>query len=227
MFTGLVRTVGSIASIRDGADARRLEIAGALEARDLVLGASVSVSGVCLTVIDAGQGRFAADAAFETLRVTTLGELRVGAQVNLEPALRVGDALGGHFVSGHVDGVGRLRSATDRGPARELWFDVPHELLPLVAPKGAICLDGVSLTVNAVDGTGLMVGIVPHTLAVTTLGALRPGARVNVEVDVLARHVARLVGGLGTTGTVDWALLERAGFIAAGHGSAAQGGSGS
>ncbi len=224
MFTGLVRTVGSIASIRDGVDARQLEIVANLDVRDLALGASVSVCGVCLTVVASSPGRFSADAAFETLRVTTLAGLRPGARVNLEPALRVGDALGGHFVSGHVDGVARLRSANDRGPARELWFDVPRELLPLVAEKGAICIDGVSLTVNRVDADGLMVGIVPHTLAVTTLGALHVGASVNVEVDVLARHVARILGTHPTTGAVDWALLERAGFVGPGEAPDSRGG---
>jgi riboflavin synthase len=171
---------------------------------------------VCLTVVESSAGRFAVDAAFETLRATTIGSLRVGDPVNLEPALRVGDALGGHFVSGHVDGVAQLRSAAERGGARELWFDLPASLMPLVAPKGSICLEGVSLTVNEVDATGVMLGIIPHTLTATNLGRLRRGDRVNVEVDLLARYVARLVGvkpGAGVT----WELLAEAGFIGSGR----------
>lgn len=170
-----------------------MTIEAALEARDLALGASVSVNGVCLTVTEAGDGRFSVDAAFETLGRTTLGRLAAGERVNLEPALRVGDALGGHLVSGHVDGVGRVRSVEPRGDAREIWFDVPAPLMRFCAPKGSICIDGTSLTINAVDDDGVSVGLVPHTLAATTLDALTAGSSVNVEVDQIARYVARLL----------------------------------
>ncbi len=191
MFTGLIRTVGRITASKPGAQSRRLAIASTLGASDLEIGASVCCSGVCLTVVAAAAGVFEVDVAFETLRVTTLGARSVGARINLEPSLRVGDALGGHFVSGHVDGLATLRSATPRGEASELWFDIPAALMGFVAAKGSICLDGTSLTVNEVDAGGAMVGIIPHTLAATTLGELTPGDAVNVEVDMLARYVVR------------------------------------
>ncbi len=193
MFTGLVRTTGRVVSASSGAQARRFAIACDLAAADLELGASVCCAGVCLTVVASAAGRFEVDAAFETLRCTTLGALEVGARINLEPSLRVGDAMGGHFVSGHVDGVGAVRSVTPRGEAVEFWIDVPADLRRLVAAKGSICVDGTSLTVNTVDDAGAMIGLVPHTLAVTTLGELKAGDAINLEVDLLARYVARLL----------------------------------
>jgi riboflavin synthase len=193
MFTGIVTAIGTVVELEPSAEARRLTIACELADRDLALGASVCCSGVCLTVVASSPGRFAVQAAFETLRRTTLGDLAPGSRLNLEPALRVGDALGGHFVMGHVDAVGRVRTAVPRGPALEAWVDVPPDVLRLVAAKGSIAIDGVALTVNEVDARGCMVGIVPHTLAVTTIGAWQPGTSVNVEADVLARHVARLL----------------------------------
>lgn len=212
MFTGLVRAVGRVARAHPGAQSRRLTIAAELPAGDRELGASVCCAGVCLTVVAADEHGFDVDVGFETLRRTTLGALEVGARINLEPSLRVGDALGGHFVSGHVDGLGRLRSTTARGTARELWFDLPAELLPLVATKGSICIDGTSLTINDIDAAGAMVGIIPHTLAATTLGALRVGDAVNVEVDLLARYVARILGRPGAAAGVTAQLLAEAGF---------------
>lgn len=212
MFTGLVRTVGRIAALQAGPEARRLVIESDLPASELGLGASVCCSGVCLTVVASASGRFEVDVAFETLRLTTLGSLGVGAAINLEPSLRVGDAVGGHFVSGHVDGLATLRSSAPRGTARELWFDVPEPLLAFVAPKGSICLDGTSLTVNDVDARGAMVGIIPHTLEVTTLGALVPGARVNLEVDLLARYVARALDVGRRSGGVTIDMLADAGY---------------
>ncbi len=219
MFTGLVRSVGTVERVIAGAQQRTFVVAAALSEADRALGASVAVSGVCLTVVAADARSFTVEAAFETLAVTTLGELRVGGRVNLEPALRVGDALGGHLVSGHVDGLARLRSRTPRGEALEVWFDAPQELLPYVAPKGSVCLDGVSLTVNRVDARGFMVGLIPHTLAATTLGERALGDALNLEVDLLARYVARLlsVGGpapatAGPSGLTR-ADLERAGYI--------------
>ncbi len=176
----------------------------------------MAVDGVCLTVVEGHPGRASFDAAFETLRATTLGDKGVGDPVNLEPALRLGDALGGHLVSGHVDGVGQLRSKDARGDAWEVWFDAPPPLHRYIAPKGSITVQGVSLTVNDVDGSGFMVGIIPHTLQVTTLGALERGKDVNLEVDVLARYVARLIqceGAAAMPGSrVTRALLQDAGF---------------
>lgn len=222
MFTGLVRSVGSVERVRVGAEQKTFVIAAALDEVERALGASVSVSGVCLTVTAATPRSFTVEAAFETLAVTSLDGLEPGSRVNLEPALRLGDALGGHLVSGHVDGLARLRSRSARGDAAELWFDTPAELLPYVAVKGSVCVDGVSLTVNAVDARGFAVGLIPHTLAVTTLGERRVGDLLNLEVDLLARYVARLLefragaglpGDPGTAG-VTHETLVRAGYLA-------------
>lgn len=214
VFTGLVQTTGVVRAIREAPQSRRLIIANHfaqpqgdaqpqwLSGTDRELGASVCVSGVCLTVTETGDDYFAADVAFETLAVTTFAALTVGARVNLEPSLCVGDPLGGHLVSGHVDGVGRLVRVEARGEARECWFAVPESLRRYIAVKGSIAVDGVSLTVNRVDEAGFMVGLIPHTLQVTTLGALveralaepsGPSADVNLEVDMLARYVERLL----------------------------------
>lgn len=210
MFTGLVQTTGVVRAVREGPEGRRFEIAAELAEGDRTLGASVCVSGVCLTVTDASPGHFAADAAFETLAVTTLGDLAVGERVNLEPSLRIGDPIGGHLVSGHVDGVGHLRSVEPRGDAREVWVFAPESLRRYIPVKGSITVDGVSLTVNAIDDTGFMVGLIPHTLDVTTLGErlaalAASGAggdrpRVNLEVDMLARYVERLLAAGPTPG---------------------------
>lgn len=214
MFTGLVRSVGRVASIEARPEQRTFVVAAALGDGDRSLGASVSVSGVCLTVTAATAESFTVVAAFETLARTTLGGLAVGDPVNLEPALRVGDPLGGHLVSGHVDGLASLRSREPRGDAVLMWFDTPADLLPYIAVKGSICVDGVSLTINDVDDSGFAVGLIPHTLAVTTLGALSPGDAVNLEVDLLARYVARLLATTGpTTPGVSRELLARAGFL--------------
>lgn len=216
MFTGLVRALGEVERVSAGGQSRVLTIAAALAEPDRSLGASVAVAGVCLTITAATAQRFTVEAAFETLAVTTLGTLKVGDAVNLEPALRLGDALGGHLVSGHVDGVARVRSVERRGDARRVCFDAPAELLPFIAVKGSVCVDGVSLTVNEADGRGFAVGLIPHTLAVTTLGALAPGDAVNLEVDLLARHVARLLHFAGPAGGVTREALARAGFPGAG-----------
>ena len=193
MFTGLVQTQGAVVAIEDGAQARTLTIRSSLASDDLKLGASVCTSGVCLTVTARSGDTFCTEAAFETLRLTTLGALEIGSHVNLEPSLRVGDALGGHLVSGHVDGMGRVRSITDRGDAREIWFEAPEGLLPFIAPKGSVCIDGVSLTINEVKEDAFMIGVIPHTLTVTTLGVRAVGDAVNLEVDQLARYVARIL----------------------------------
>lgn len=212
MFTGLVQIVGRVAAIRPRAQSKVLRIAAPLREGDRVLGASVAVAGVCLTVTDAAPDHFEAEAAFETLARTTLGSLREGDRVNLEPALRIGDALGGHLVSGHVDGVGALRSRSARGDAVLMRFDVPGDLRRYVAVKGSICVDGVSLTVNEVDDAGFAVGLIPHTLGVTTLGALERGDAVNLEVDLIARYVERLLGGAKGPGVTREALAQ-AGFL--------------
>jgi riboflavin synthase len=181
VFTGLVREVGTVASF----DGSRLEIESSLHTS---IGDSVAVDGVCLTVV-ANDGILAFDAVAETLARTTLGNLSQGARVNLEPALRVGDALGGHYVQGHIDGVATVRSTGDL-----TWFGAPPDLLRYVAEKGSVAVAGTSLTVAAIDDAGFAVALIPHTREATTLGALAPGDRVNLEVDILAKYVERALG---------------------------------
>jgi riboflavin synthase len=157
-----------------------------------VLGASIACSGCCLTAIEVGPDWFAVTASQETLSKTTLGAWAVGTKVNLERPLRVGDELGGHIVAGHVDGIGHVVSATPENASTRWLFEVPRGLAKYIAPKGSVAVDGVSLTVNEVDGSRFGVNIIPHTAAVTSFGALRPGDAVNIEIDTVARYVARL-----------------------------------
>jgi len=193
MFTGIVVTQGIVSERIDrGADLTLVIEAEALAGR-LVIGDSVSVEGVCLTATRIEGARFATDVSVETLSKTTLGALGPGARVNLEPALRAGDALGGHLVSGHVDAVGTVVSIDEDARSRRLTFELPAGLMRFVAPKGSICVSGVSLTVNGVSGQRFDVNLIPHTWEVTTLGALRVGSPVNVEIDLIARYLARLV----------------------------------
>jgi len=187
VFTGLVREVGRVASFQGG----RLRIESQLAA---AIGDSVSINGCCLTVVDGDRRTLAFDAVPETLARSTIGHLEPGAGVNLEPALRAGEPLGGHYVQGHVDGVGRVRSVEPEADGRRAWFDAPPDVLRYCVEKGSIAVDGVSLTVAGLDGEGFAVALVPHTLAVTTLGALEPGNEVNLEADVLAKYVERLTG---------------------------------
>jgi riboflavin synthase len=187
MFTGLVREVGVVRSL---AASGRLVISSSLEAE---LGDSIAIDGACLTVVAFDGETLAFDAVPETLARTCLGRLAAGSRVNLEPALRAGDALGGHYVQGHVDGVGTVRSVEPEDRGRRVWFDVPAELLRYVVEKGSITVQGVSLTVAGIDGEGFAVALIPHTLEATTLGELVPGTPVNVEADVLAKYVERLV----------------------------------
>jgi len=196
MFTGLVRAVGTVREMRRAHDAARLSIdSGSLDLAQAAPGDSIAVNGVCLTVVELPTGGFAADVSAETLRCTTLGALARGARVNLEPALRVGDALGGHLVSGHVDGVATLLRREPDGESVRMWLEAPASLARYVAHKGSVCLDGVSLTVNSVQAGRFSVNLVPHTLAVTTLGEWQAGQSVNLEVDLLARYLERLVSG--------------------------------
>lgn len=212
MFTGLVQCLGRVMQVTTHAQGRQLSIESTLSLADRALGASIAVRGVCLTVTSAQADRFSAFAAFETLSASTLGELGVGDRVNLEAALRVGDPLGGHLVGGHVDGVGLLREIRKRGAAQEMHFSAPAELLRMVAVKGSIAVDGVSLTVNAVGDATFCVGVIPHTLQETTLAGISPGARVNLEVDMIARYVARLQESAGSAPGVSLSTLVTAGF---------------
>ena len=193
MFTGLIQHIGTIRRTdRVGGDLRLRVETEESYLDGVENGASIAVSGPCLTAVDIGQGHFSADVSVETLDKTTLGGWRPGRRVNLEKSLRPDSPLGGHFVTGHVDGPGRLVSRRRDARSERMRFEVPASVQPLVAEKGSIAIEGVSLTINAVAGRCVDVNIVPHTLEVTTLGELRPGDRVNVEADLLARYVARL-----------------------------------
>ena len=193
MFSGIVQGIGSVSGVQARGGDAVLDIAtGRVSLRDSQVGDSVAVSGVCLTITDIRGAGFAADVSRETLAHTTLGELAGGQPVNLELALRAGEPLGGHLVSGHVDGVGTLVTRSPEGRSWRLQFELPRDLARYVASKGSICIEGVSLTVNEVDGARFDVNVIPHTLDVTTLGALQPGARVNIEVDLIARYLQRL-----------------------------------
>jgi riboflavin synthase len=194
VFTGIVQDLGRIEQRETrGGDVRLVIGYTRLDAARAQLGDSVCVQGCCLTVSALGQGSFAADLSRETLARTTLGELAVGAAVNLEPSLRAGDALGGHLVSGHVDGVARVTSVEADARSRRLTIAVPAVLMRYIATKGSVTVDGVSLTVNEVAGASFGVSIIPHTQAATTLGTVTAGAAVNLEVDQLARYVERLL----------------------------------
>jgi riboflavin synthase len=189
MFTGIVREIGAV----DTFDGSRLVVAAPETASGVAVGDSVAVGGVCLTVVDAAEGRLAFDVVPETLSRTALGSVEPGDSVNLESALRVGDPLGGHVVQGHVDAVGRVRSVESEEESRRVWIDAPETVVRYCLEKGSIAVDGVSLTVAALDDDGFEVALIPHTLEVTTLGRLEPGDRVNLETDVLAKVVERLL----------------------------------
>jgi riboflavin synthase len=198
MFTGIVTDIGEILAVRPrGEGLHRLKIGCSYERTSIVEGASIACSGVCLTVVGIGEedGRtwFAVDAAAETLRITTVGRWRHGTRINLERALKAGDELGGHIVAGHVDGLATLIARDDLTEMSRLTLRAPHELARFIAPKGSVALDGVSLTVNEVEGDSFSVLIIPHTLKVTTLGDLAVNTGVNLEVDLMARYAARLL----------------------------------
>ncbi len=188
MFTGIVRELGTV----DAFDGSRLVVAANETTASAAVGDSVAVAGVCLTVVERDEGRLAFDVVPETLARTALGRLEPGSSVNLEPSLRVGDPLGGHVVQGHVDAVGSVRSVAPEGEGVRVWVDAPENVVRYCIEKGSIAVDGVSLTVAAFDD-GFEVALIPHTLAVTTLGGLQPGDEVNLEADVLGKVVERLV----------------------------------
>jgi riboflavin synthase len=194
MFTGIVQAVGAVRSVTPTSSGRRLVIdLGTLASRPINPGDSVAVNGACLTAVEFGPETFAADVSAETLRVTTLGLLAPGSPVNLEPALTLAEPLGGHLVTGHVDGVGEVAERREEGGTAILRFRLPDELRRYVARKGSVCIDGVSLTVNDVTDGLVLVTLVPHTLANTIMQHYRIGSRVNVEVDLVARYVERLL----------------------------------
>ncbi len=216
MFTGIVQALGRIETVARRGDDRRFHVhCGGLATTMLRPGDSIAVNGVCLTVVEMRGGAVVLDVSRETLRCTTLGALRAGDQVNLEPALRADTPLGGHFVSGHVDGVGTVVGRTPAGQCVVLEIELPAELARYVAVKGSVCVDGVSLTVNAVEGGRFQVNIIPHTLTHTIIDAYLEGTRVNIEVDLLARYLERLLEfrGGAERGGIGLSVLRRQGFL--------------
>lgn len=196
MFTGIVQDVGRVMSREArGGDVRLLIAFDRLDPSGFKVGDSICVQGCCLTAVEFHDRSFAADVSRESLSLTTLGDLTAGSRVNLEPALKAGDALGGHLVSGHVDGIGEIAALSGDARSTRIEISVPSALTRYIARKGAVTIDGVSLTVNEVQGDRFGINLIPHTQAVTTLGALRSGTRVNVEVDQIARYVERLIAG--------------------------------
>lgn len=195
MFTGIIQAVGRVTSREPrGADARLVIDAAPLDLGDVAIGDSVAVGGVCLTAVALDGSRFVADVSAETLARTTLGQLGSGDPVNLEKALRLADRIGGHLVSGHVDGIGHVVRVDDDGASQRWTFSAPAALSRYIAVKGSICIDGTSLTVNEVAGDTFSVTLIPHTLGVTTFGARKAGDAVNLEVDLIARYIERLYG---------------------------------
>ncbi|MBN1394742.1 MAG: riboflavin synthase [Pirellulales bacterium] len=193
MFSGIVEARGEVVELRSEPPGARLIVREAKIAAETKVADSISVNGCCLTVIDRGDDTFAFEAGPETLKRTNLGGLKPGSPVNLERALAVGDRLGGHFVSGHIDGVGALLERDDCGPWATFWFSVPRALAVQMASKGSIAVDGVSLTIVDSEPDRFSVALIPYTLEVTTLGPLRPGGKVNLETDLLAKYAQRLV----------------------------------
>jgi riboflavin synthase len=193
VFTGIVRERGRVASVEGDGGGIRIRLDAPLTAAEVAIGDSVSLNGCCLTVVEAANGTLAFDAVPETLSRSSLAGLEAGAELNVESAIRAGDPLGGHYVQGHVDAVGSVRSVEPEGEGRRIWLDAPPDVLRYCVEKGSVAVDGVSLTIAELDETGFAVALIPHTLAATTLGALEPGARVNLEADVLAKYVERLV----------------------------------
>lgn len=193
MFTGIITDVGRVRRVEPGGDAA-FTIATAYDTRDIAIGASIACSGVCLTVTAKGEGWFSVQASAETLARTTLGRWRTDTRVNLERALKLGDELGGHILSGHVDAVAEIVARRPEGDSWRFVAEVPAPFDQAIAAKGSVALDGVSLTVNEIDGRRFGVNIIPHTQAATTFDTLQPGDGVNLEIDVLARYVARLLG---------------------------------
>jgi len=191
MFTGIVTDIGRVRAVRQTERDRRYEIETAFDTAGIDLGASISHAGCCLTVTEKGPGWFAVEVSGETLSKTTLGDWAEGDRVNLERAAKLGDEMGGHIVSGHVDGLGRVVAIEPEGGSRRIHIEAPAPLHRYIAPKGSITVDGVSLTVNAVEGQRFEVNIIPHTWQATTLGGLNPGDAVNLEIDMLARYLAR------------------------------------
>ncbi len=197
MFTGIVTDIGEVKEARHGNGGLVLTVATAYETSAIALGASIGCSGVCLTVVTKERGLFTVEASAETLACSTLGDWREGTRINLEQAMKLGDEMGGHLVLGHVDGVAKIVDQRPDGESVRFTFEAPANLAPYIASKGSVALDGVSLTVNEVDGATFGVNIIPHTLSHTVLGDAGPGTRMNLEIDLIARYVERLLDARG------------------------------
>jgi riboflavin synthase len=214
MFTGLVETIGSVRRAT-GDSPRRLTVTSSIANAEVAIGDSIAIDGCCLTVVEKGPEGLSFEAATETLRRTTLGSLRQGVRVNLERALRLSDRLGGHLVSGHVDGLGRVVSREKVDSALYFGIEAPADIAGLIASQGSVCVAGVSLTVTKVEGRVFTIGLIPHTVAVTTLDDLAVGSPVNLEADLIARYVQRLMGWEKATraGSLTEEFLKDKGFV--------------
>ncbi|WP_100643327.1 riboflavin synthase [Alteromonas facilis] len=218
MFTGIISAVGNIKSLeRKGSDMRITVDVGKLDMADVALGDSIATNGVCLTVVDFDAQSYSADVSEETLKYTGFGDYKIGTQVNLEKALAVSDRLGGHIVSGHVDGIGTISKINHHSKYIEFWVKAPDNLAKYIVHKGSITVDGISLTVNEVNGAEFMLWIIPHTLQETVMANYTVGSKVNLEVDVIARYLERLLQGenaaKASTSTIDMAFLAEHGFL--------------
>jgi len=211
MFTGIVEELGSVKALRRDAGAARLTIAASTVLGGTALGDSIAVNGVCLTVVDLTKNEFSADVAVETLKVTNLGDLKINAKVNLERALQLSARIGGHLVSGHVDGIGRIREKRDEGNGWRIFIDAPETILRYVIKKGSIAIDGISLTIADMDRAGFSIAMIPHTAKLTTLGFKSAGDSVNLESDIIGKYVERLLSGR-VEGGVSLDLLKMNGF---------------
>ncbi|WP_100656340.1 riboflavin synthase [Alteromonas flava] len=218
MFTGIISAVGTLTALQHKGDDMRITVnVGKLDMADVALGDSIATNGVCLTVVDFDQHSFSADVSAETLRHTGFGQYAIGTHVNLEKALAVSDRLGGHIVSGHVDGIGTVSKINRHSKYIEFWVTAPTSLAKYIAHKGSITVDGISLTVNEVNGAEFMLWIIPHTLQETVMADYQVGSQVNLEVDLVARYLERLLLGddaaKATTSKLDMAFLAEHGFL--------------
>jgi riboflavin synthase len=211
MFTGIVEELGSVKALRRETGSARLTLSASTVLDGTILGDSISVNGVCLTVVDISKGEFSADVAFETLAVTNLGELKIGEKVNLERALQLSARIGGHLVSGHVDAVGRIKAKREEGNGWRIFIEAPEQVLRFVIKKGSVAIDGISLTVADLDKTGFSIAMIPHTARMTTLGFKSAGDSVNLENDLIGKYVERLLSGRVESG-VSLELLKKSGF---------------
>jgi riboflavin synthase len=211
MFTGIIEELGIVKALRREASGARLTISASLVLEGTAIGDSICVNGVCLTVVELGKAEFSADVANETLRVTNLGELRVGQKVNLERALNLSARIGGHLVTGHVDAVGRIKEKRQEGNSWRVFIEAPQQALRYIIKKGSVAVDGISLTVADLDPSGFSIAMIPHTAKLTTLGSKAPGESVNLETDIIGKYVEKLLSGRMEEG-VNLELLKKTGF---------------